>query len=90
MLQNFILMFVYTHSHIPCHCEAHSNWALHNHPLGISFLLYMKLGSCSKGYKLAVLYTLTQDASYTSHGQDPDGSYIVTYLCINNPESINN
>jgi len=39
---------------------------------------------------LAVQYTLTQAASYASHGQNPVGSYIVTYLCFKNPESINN
>ena len=83
-------MVVCTHSHIPCHCEAYSKWAVHNHSLGVRFFLYMKLSSCFKRYQLAVQYTLTQAAYYTSHGQNPVGSCIVTYLCFKNPESINN
>jgi len=35
----------------------------------------MKLSSWFKKYKLQGHYTPTQDASYTSHGQDPAGSY---------------
>jgi len=38
---------------------------------------------------LAVRYTLTQDVSYASHGQDPFGSYIVTDVRVHNPENIN-
>ena len=62
-------------SHIPCHCEAYSKWALYNHSLDICFFLYMKLSSWFKEYKLSGQYPLTQDASYASHGQDPVGSY---------------
>jgi len=69
MLQNFILIVVCTQSHIPCHCEAHSKWALHNPSLGV-----YEIEFCFKRYNLAVKYTLTQDASYTSHRQDPVGS----------------
>jgi hypothetical protein len=113
-------MYVSIHSLIPCHCEAYSKWALHNHSLGICLFLYMNLSSwfnplntelnpiCHllallrahhilhvgrirvKGYKLAVQYILTQDASYTSHGRDPIGSYFVTDVCTNNPQNIKN
>jgi len=35
MLLIVTLMDVCIHSHIPCHCETKSKWALHNHSLGI-------------------------------------------------------
>jgi len=35
-------------------------------------------------------YTLTQAPLYTSPVQDPAEPYIVTDVCIHNPENINN
>jgi hypothetical protein len=90
MLQNFILIYVCIHSHIPCHCEEYTKWAKHNHSLGICFFFYKNLSSWFNRNKLALQYTLTQDASYASHGQDPVGSYFVTDFCIHNPDDINN
>ena len=80
MLQNFIFIAVSTHSHITCHCEAHSAWALYIHSLGICFFLYKNLISLFKLYKLPVQCTLTQDALYTSPGWSPYRSYIVTFV----------
>ena len=48
------------------------------------------MSSWFQQYKLAVQYTLTQDETYSSHGQDLVGSYTVTLVCICNPENINN
>jgi hypothetical protein len=57
---------VSTHSHTPCHCEAHSTFALYIHSLGICFFLYMNLSSWFKQYKLPVQCTMTQDALYAA------------------------
>jgi hypothetical protein len=83
-------MDVCTHSHIPCHCEAYSKYALYNHSLSICFFLYKNLSSWFKGYKLAVRYDLTQDASEASHRRDPVELHIVTDVHIHNPENTNN
>ena len=80
MLYNFIFIAVSTHS----------KWALYNCSLGICFLLCKNFSSWFKQYKLPVQYTLTQVASYASTGRNPVGSYIVTDVCIHNPENINN
>jgi hypothetical protein len=90
MSQNFIFIDVSTHSHIPCHCGALPNWALYNHSLGICFFLNENSSSWFQQYKLPVQYTLTQDASNSSTGGDPFESYIVTDVCIHNPENIKN
>ena len=63
MLQNFIFIAVSTHSHIPCHCEAHYKWALFNSSSRIYFFLYKNLISWFKLYNLPE-YTLTQAALY--------------------------
>jgi len=81
-------MDVYTHSHIPCHCEAHFNWALYNRPLGICFSTYKNLISWFKRHKLPD--TLTQEVSNASHGQDPLETYIIPDVCIHNPENLHN
>ena len=80
MLQNFIFIDISTQSHIPCHCEAHSTWALYIRALGICFFLYKHLSSWFKQYKLPIQCTLTQEALYTSSGQDPYRSCIVTFV----------
>jgi len=36
------------------------------------------------------LYTLTWDTSYASDWRDPSGPYIVTDVCLHNPENVNN
>ena len=48
MLYNFIFIAVSTHSHIPCHCEEHSKWALYNTSLHICFFLYKNMISWFK------------------------------------------
>jgi len=78
MLQNFIFIAVSTHSHIPCHSEAHYKLALCNSSLGICFFFYNNLRSWFKWYNLPEQYTLTQAALYTSPTQDPAEPYIVT------------
>ena len=80
MLQNFIFIDISTHSHIPCHCEAHSMWAPYIRSLGICFFMYKNLSSWFKRYKLPVQCTLTQDALYASPRWDPYRSHIVTFV----------
>jgi hypothetical protein len=90
MLYNFIFIYVSTHSHIPYHCEAQYMWALYIPSSSICFSLYKNFSSWFKQYKLPVHYSLTQDAPYTSPRTDPVEPYIVTDVCIHNPENINN
>ena len=71
MLHNSISIAVCSHSHISCHCEAHSTWALYIRSLGTCFFLYNNLSSWFVRYKLPVKCTLTQDALNDSLGCDP-------------------
>ena len=41
-------------------------------------------------YNNSTLYTLTQDKSHPSAGQNHNGSYIVKHACILKPENKNN
>ena len=89
-LKNFIFIAVSTHSHIPCHSEAHYKLTLYNSSLSICFFFYNNLRSWFKQYKLPVQCTLTQDMWYTSPQWDPVGSCIVTDVYMHSPANINN
>jgi hypothetical protein len=76
----YIVTFLAIVNHILCGLYIIVHWVAVASCIGIWY----------KGYKLAVQYVLTQDAQYASHGRDPVQSYIVTDVCIYNPENTNN
>ena len=56
--------------------------------------IHFILGANSYMYRhqrsVYTLYTLTRDTSHASAWRDPFGPYIVTDVCVHNPENINN